>query len=664
MMSEEKSTEVAKVADAEVNVGESTMYTDPEAERSYVMKIDFIVLPTLCLMYFFDCMDRSNLANAKTDGLDKDLNLKGNDYSLLILLFYIPFGLFDLPWNLLIKRFSGRIMLSIMSIAWGVLALCQCAAKDFGSLLAIRIILGVFEAGFFAGATFYLTLFYTRGEMGFRLAIVQSFAVLASAFSGLISFGAFQINHPVVKGWQWLFIIEGSMTLITGAVAFLVLPDGAQNAWFLTDRERAAATARLLRDTSSEVDTPFDLKACFESWNDWKFPIWCLITFTYPVAYATAMNFFPLIVQRLGYSVIKTNLWTVAPNLVGAVFLLCVAKSSDYFRERTLHIVFSLTVSLVGMIILIAIDVQNNKGVAYFACFLMAAGSYIPSCLVHAWHNNNNVHENSRAANTGFFVGLGNFAGVLSAVCIVLVLGLGGWMRMENHRRDSKQGLRLRDDETNTSQFKEGEKSPEWRRLDTSDAKMRIHEAKIKRSFINLLYTICLCLPTGLKWTSIQHHFKLHVGEAEYTAIVDGGLVDPDGEMHVLVEIKAMHLSESSAKEVLMQQGLEMLAWITTTLGIKGSKGPRVEVLDSPIRRSEEKLCRIESCSKLSRCRRIEKMGMATQVGPGQGFQVWERLVKQHEQTSTLCRVKGSSALLKQQLGISEGSSGYERALR
>ncbi|KAJ9491826.1 hypothetical protein VN97_g1415 [Penicillium thymicola] len=318
--------------------------------------------------------------------------------------------------------------------------------------------------------------------MGFRLAIMQSFAVLASAFSGLISFGAFQINDPAVKGWQWLFIIEGSMTLVTGAVAFFLLPDGAHKAWFLSDRERAAATARLLRDTSSEVDTPFDLKSAFESWSDWKFPVWCLITFTYPVAYATAMNFFPLIVQRLGYSVIKTNLWTVAPNLVGAVFLLCVAKSSDYFRERTFHIVFSLAVSLVGMVILIAINVESNKAVAYFACFLMAAGSYIPSCLVHAWHNNNNVHENSRAANTGFFVGLGNFAGVLSAgtfrtqylptliatcccnaVCIVLVLGLGGWMRMENHRRDSKQGLKLKENQTDTSQFKEGEKSPEWR---------------------------------------------------------------------------------------------------------------------------------------------------------------------------------------------------------
>lgn len=201
----------------------------------------------------------------------------------------------------------------IVTVVWGILALCQCAAKNFGGMLAIRIILGcvsldfynlpcpsidvdrIFEAGFFAGATFYFTLFYTRGEMGFRLAIMQSFAVLASAFSGLISFGVFQINDPAVKGWQWLFIIEGAMTLLCGLIGFFWLPDGPSTAWFLTERERTAATARLLRDTSSEVDTTLNIKECFQSWNDWKFPVWCVITFTYPVAYATAMNFFPLV---------------------------------------------------------------------------------------------------------------------------------------------------------------------------------------------------------------------------------------------------------------------------------------------------------------------------------------------------------------------------------
>ncbi|KAJ9483294.1 hypothetical protein VN97_g10124 [Penicillium thymicola] len=104
-------------------------------------------------------------------------------------------------------------------------------------------------------------------------------------------------------------------------------------------------------------------------------------------------------------------------------------------------------------------------------------------------------------------------------------------------------------------------------------------------SFVNFLYTICLLLPTELKWDSIQYHLNLHVGEAEYTAIVDGGLVDPDGGVHVLVEVKAKHLSSSSAKEVMMQRGLEMLAWITTVLGIKRSGGPTLQVLDSSIKR-------------------------------------------------------------------------------
>ncbi|OJJ68433.1 hypothetical protein ASPBRDRAFT_133237 [Aspergillus brasiliensis CBS 101740] len=478
--------EEAISAEPAMKSGESSIYIDRDAERSYVRKVDFYVLPLLCLMYFFDCMDRSNLANAKTDGLDEDIHLVGNDYSLMVLLFYIPFGLCDLPWNLLLKRYSGRYVLSFMTVVWGILALCQCAVKNFGGMIAVRMILGVFEAGFFAGATFYMTLFYTRGEMGFRLAIMQSFAVLASAFSGLISFGVFQINDPAVKGWQWLFIIEGSMTFLMGIISFFWLPGNPRTAWFLNERERAAATARLLRDTSAEVDTKLDLKVAFETWKDWKFPIWCIITFTYPVAYATAMNFFPLIVERLGFSTVKTNLWTVAPNLVGAVVLLCVAKSSDHFRERTFHIVFSLVISLVGMVILATIDVLGNKGVAYFACFLMAAGSYIPSCLVHAWHNNNNMHENSRAANTGFFVGLGNLAGILSAatfrtqyapkyiptlvatcccngVCIVVVSALGLWMRRENGRRDRQQGRRVRPGEVDTRQLADGESSPDWR---------------------------------------------------------------------------------------------------------------------------------------------------------------------------------------------------------
>jgi MFS family permease len=370
-------------------------------------------------------------------------------------------------------------------IGWGAMALFQCAAHNFAGMLVIRLILGAFEAGFFAGVVFYLTLFYTRGELGFRIALFFGSALLAGAFSGLISFGVFQIEHTI-PGWKWLFIIEGAMTVIIAGIAYAWLPATPQSAWFLSEAERVVAKRRTLRDLNSAGSHDFNIRECFEEWKTWKMALWCIIALTYPVAFSTTSNFLPQIVQRLGYSVIKTNLWTVAPNAVGFIVLLCITYSSDYFRERTFHIVGSLCISLVGLIILATIDVLRNKAVAYFACFMLASGAYIPSCLVHSWHNNNNLNENARAATTGLLVGLGNLGGIVSAAtfrreyapkyvptliataccnatCIVFTLWLGGWMKMENKKRDRQQGVKLGAEEVRTSDLMDGERSERWR---------------------------------------------------------------------------------------------------------------------------------------------------------------------------------------------------------
>ncbi|KAF2270339.1 MFS general substrate transporter [Lojkania enalia] len=437
-------------------------------------------------MYFFNAVDRSNLGNAKTDGMDIDLGFTGEQYSLLILLFYIPNGLCDLPLNMLTKKFSGKVMLPTLMVGWGSCALLQCACKNFAGTLVIRLILGAFEAGFFAGVVFYLTLFYTRGELGFRIAIFFGSALLAGAFSGLISYGVFQIHHDTVQGWKWLFLIEGGMTVIVAIIAYFWLPADAKTAWFLNEAERVVAARRTVRDLSNVSHSNFSIKESFQTWKSWKMFPWCVISLTYAVAFSTTSNFLPQIVQRLGYSVVKTNLWTVAPNAVGFVFLLCVTKSSDYFRERTFHIVFALCVSGVGLAILASIDVLHNKSVAYFACFMLAAGAYIPSCLVHSWHNNNNLNENSRAATTGLLVGLGNLGGILSAAtfraeyapkyiptlvataccnltCICFTLWLGSWMKMENRRRDRISGERIRAEDVRTEELTSGEKSERFR---------------------------------------------------------------------------------------------------------------------------------------------------------------------------------------------------------
>ncbi|KAF5645801.1 major facilitator superfamily transporter [Fusarium tjaetaba] len=459
---------------------------DAAAERSYLRKMDAWLLSYLSVMYFFNAVDRSNLGNAETDGMSKDLNFKGEEFSLLILLFYVPNGLCDLPLNLLLKRFSGRIMLPSLMVGWGSMALLQAACKNFAGMLAIRLLLGAFEAGFFAGAVFYLTLFYQRGELGFRIAIFFGSALLASAFSGLISFGVFQIKVSHVHGWMWLFIIEGTMTVCLGVLAFWWLPADPQSAWFLTEEEKHVARQRALRDGSGVIGEEFNIKECFKCWNSWKFAVWCVISLTYPVAFSTTSNFLPLIIRRLGYNTVITNLLTVPPNVAGFLVLLAVTWSSDRNRERTLHIVGSLSTSLVGLLILAIIDAEAHIAVAYFACFMLCAGAYIPSCLVHSWHNNNNLSENSRAATTGLLVGLGNLGGILSAgtfrttyapryaptligtaacnvTCIVFTLGLGFWMRKQNRTKNEAQGVELKAEDVATSEITHGEQDPRWR---------------------------------------------------------------------------------------------------------------------------------------------------------------------------------------------------------
>ncbi|KAF5548070.1 major facilitator superfamily transporter [Fusarium phyllophilum] len=464
----------------------SQIVVDAAAERSYLRKMDAWLLSYLSVMYFFNAVDRSNLGNAETDGMSKDLNFKGEEFSLLILLFYVPNGLCDLPLNLLLKRFSGRIMLPSLMVGWGSMALLQAACKNFGGMLAIRLLLGAFEAGFFAGAVFYLTLFYQRGELGFRIAIFFGSALLASAFSGLISFGVFQIKVSHVHGWMWLFIIEGTMTVLLGILAFWWLPADPQSAWFLTEEEKHVARQRALRDGSGVIGEEFNLKESFKSWNSWKFAVWCVISLTYPVAFSTTSNFLPLIIRRLGYNTVITNLLTVPPNVAGFLVLLAVTWSSDRNRERTLHIVGSLSTSLIGLLILAIIDAEAHIGVAYFACFMLCAGAYIPSCLVHSWHNNNNLSENSRAATTGLLVGLGNLGGILSAgtfrttyapryaptligtaacnvTCIIFTLGLGFWMRKQNRTKNEAQGVELKAEDVATSEITHGEQDPRWR---------------------------------------------------------------------------------------------------------------------------------------------------------------------------------------------------------
>jgi MFS family permease len=174
--------------------------------------------------YISSSIDKSNLGNAKTDGLDVDLHFHGNQYNILLSIFYVPFVLSGPPMNMLTKRFGAHRILPGAMLIFGSMAMLSAACKNFGGIVTTRWFLGesefcrnvvlwltikptgMAESGFFPGVIYYLTTFYKRGELASRLSLYYSASSIAGAFTGLIAFGVFQIDGPI-KGWQYLFVI-------------------------------------------------------------------------------------------------------------------------------------------------------------------------------------------------------------------------------------------------------------------------------------------------------------------------------------------------------------------------------------------------------------------------------------------------------------------------
>ncbi|PPR05718.1 hypothetical protein CVT26_008959 [Gymnopilus dilepis] len=385
------------------------MDVSPEEEARLRRIFDWNLLPPLAFMYLCNALDKGNVGNAKTDGWDKvfllhiasgteeahtsqDIHLTGNQYYLLVMVFYVPFCLFGTPISILVKRFSASRILPLMMIGFGSMSLLAGAAKNFEEIFAIRFFLGIFESPMLPGVVFYLSTFYKRDELASRVGLFYAAASISGAFSGggSVCFAIF--------AWFWL-------------------PKSPSTWKKLTERQKAIANARILADSSVVANEELNIRDAFRPFADPMYWVWALISLSFGVPLASVNNFLPQIVASLGYSTVRTNLLTVAPNIAGTVALLLLTFSSDHFRERSMHICIALAIGLTGFIILGSIDPLAHRGVAYFACFLLTSGAFAPSVLVSAWYSNNTPQESRRAvvaAVMGSLLAIANSAGLIS----------------------------------------------------------------------------------------------------------------------------------------------------------------------------------------------------------------------------------------------------------
>lgn len=385
-----------------------------EQERKLYRKIDWMLMPILTLMYLCSFLDRGNIGNAKLQGLTTQLHLTGNKYNIALTMYFIPYCLFECPANLVLKKFRPSRWLPGITVTWGIIMALMGLVKTYPQLVGVRIALGITEAGLFPGVVYYLTLWYPRHMLQWRVGIFYGGATVAGAFSGLLAFGiSFMSGTDGKLGWSWIFIIEGCLTVVVGFISYFVLVDFPDTARFLTQEEKAYVLWRKRYDNSSVGEEEnFAMHHLYQAFTDWQ--IWLQILVYMSVIgplYGISL-FLPSIINGFGFTTAISQLLTVPPYVCATIVLLIFAKWSDHIKLRSPFILAGLVMCLIGF----AINISNAPiGVKYFGTFFCVSGSYAAFPAVIAWLGNNLAGQYKRGVGMALHIGIGNFAGAIAS---------------------------------------------------------------------------------------------------------------------------------------------------------------------------------------------------------------------------------------------------------
>ncbi|GAA5881962.1 hypothetical protein JCM8547_003934, partial [Rhodosporidiobolus lusitaniae] len=346
----------------------------------------------------------------------QDVGLRPDDISDAVSILSVTFVTLQ-PFGVALGRRIGvTYWIPLIMILWGTCTAAHAAIHNRASLFALRLLLGAFEASFFPSTVYYLSTMYTRYDLGFRLGLFAGCYSIASAFSGLIAYGCFHIKNDALHGWQWLFVLEGAVTVAFAFVTFAVLPRNNHRIWFFNGEEQAHLVERMERDIAahtSEAETSGktmawrDVRDAFYSWEKIVIIIGNIFA-TLPVS---AFGVFaPLVVKGMGYKSVDANLMSVPPFVVGAVLLWCFLYSSDRFRERSGHTCIAMTIAIIGLAVMYG--AKDNK-LRYGFLHVCLGGAFVGGPTILAWLAGNTPVTSTRALIIGIN-GYSNIAGVIA----------------------------------------------------------------------------------------------------------------------------------------------------------------------------------------------------------------------------------------------------------
>lgn len=300
-------------------------------------KISWRLLPFVLACYVVNYLDRVSIGYAKLQFLS-ELHLNEAEFGLITAVFFFGYIAFEVPSNLLLLRVGAPATLTRIMVLWGIVIVSMMFAQNEYWLYVQRFLLGSFEAGFFPGVLLYLSFWFPNHRRGRATSLFLVGIPLSGLIGGAISGAVMEGMDGLLglRGWRWLFLVDGLPAILLGVAATFVLTDKPANASFLSDAEKQVVIEDMEADRRARVTAASTTVA--ETLRNPK--VWLMVVVYFTMAFLnTNQIWFPTLLRGAGAkSVTEAGNILVAVWIFAAAFVLLVCRNSDRMGERKWHI--------------------------------------------------------------------------------------------------------------------------------------------------------------------------------------------------------------------------------------------------------------------------------------------------------------------------------------
>jgi ACS family tartrate transporter-like MFS transporter len=316
-------------------------------EQRAIRKITWRLIPFLMLLYFVAFLDRINVGFAALT-MNKDVGLTSKMFGLGAGIFFLGYFAFEVPSTVILHKVGARFWIGRVMITWGLVSIAMAFTRGPISFYVLRFLLGLAEAGFFPGIILYLSYWFPANHRSAVTAMFMAAAPLAGLIGSPVSGALMELNGWLgLRGWQWLFLLEGIPAFVLGFVTFRFLTDRPADAAWLTAEERDWLSSAIRREQADMKDPRSH--SAWRALADWKVLALSLAYFGTSAGLYTIGFWAPLIVRGLGFSVFHVGLLVAIPNLIAVFGMVLWSRNSDRTGERYWHASLACLIGAVGM---------------------------------------------------------------------------------------------------------------------------------------------------------------------------------------------------------------------------------------------------------------------------------------------------------------------------